>query len=147
MQFSRYVLIIFALLVGIGTIMAQAPGAGLKKVSNATGAQIQALKQAGADIIVQEPGYIIIRTDHVEGALSVNLETFKEEEMVQRLVQIQLSDSGDVQKIVDTGVDLWEVEDNTAYAQAYDYYIEKLRGMGFTVEITAQNARIREEKK
>ena len=108
---------------------------------------MQQLRQAGVEIIVQEPGYVIVRIDSIRGTFAVEFETFTEDELVQRLVQIQLVDSGDVQKVVDTGVDLWEVKDNTAIAQAFDIYIENLRQMGFAVEIVDRDARKREEPK
>ncbi len=132
--------------IGI-SLAQQPPGKGLKKVRYSSQAEVQQLRQVGAEIIVQQPDYVIIRTDSIQGTLSVQLEAFTEAELVQRLVQISLSDSGDVQTIVDTGVDLWEVKDSTAIAQAFDIYIEKLRQSGFTVEIIAEDARNREEPK
>ncbi len=66
--------------------------------------------------------------------------------MVQRLVKIYLKDSTDLQKVVNSGVDLWEVKADTAVARAFDIYIERLREAGLSVKIIARDASQMEEK-
>jgi len=118
----------------------QQSAGGLKKIAYSSNEQLQALKDAGAEIIVQEPDYVVVRTDDMLQALSVNSAPIQESDLVQRLVRIQLKDSTSLQTVVNTGVDLWQVVDDTAIARAYDLYINKLRAAGLTVEIMAQDA-------
>jgi hypothetical protein len=73
-------------------------------------------------------------------------EPIQEADMVQRLVKIQLKDSTDLQTIVNSGVDLWQVKGDTAIARAYDIYIERLKQAGLSVTIIARNASKMEEK-
>jgi len=118
----------------------QQSAGGLKKISYSSNEQLQAIKDAGAEIIVQEPDYVIVRTDNMLQALSVSSTPIQESDMVQRLVRIQLKDSTSLQTVVDTGVDLWQVVDDTVIARAFDLYINKLRAAGLKVEIMAQDA-------
>lgn len=118
----------------------QQSAGGLKKISYSSNEQLQALKDAGAEIIVQEPDYVIVRTDDMLQALSVKSTPIKEADLVQRLVHIQLKDSTSLQTVVNAGVDLWQVVGDTAIARAYDLYINKLRAAGLDVKIIAQDA-------
>lgn len=116
---------------------------GLKKVQYTSAEELRELRKAGAEIIVLQPDYVVIRTDSMENARAFRLESVREEDLVQRLVHIHLENPADVQKIVDTGIDLWEIKEDTAIAQAYDIYIERLRREGIAVTIVARDARNR----
>jgi biotin operon repressor len=119
----------------------EATANGLKKLRNPTEEQIRQLREAGAEIIVQEPGYIIVRTDNVTQELTAfNFEAISEKDLVQRLVHVILQDTSQLQQVVDTGVDFWELKGDTAIARAFDIHIEQLRAAGFTVEIIARDA-------
>lgn len=124
----------------------QAQSQGLQKVYYKSQDEIQNLRQAGAEIIVQEPGYVVIRTDKMLQTHGLKLEPIQEVDMVQRLVKIALKDSTDLQTIVNSGVDLWEVKNDTAVVRAFDIYIERLKEAGLSVAIIAQNASKMEEK-
>ena len=124
----------------------QASAQGLKKLRNVSDEQIRQLREAGAEIIVQEADYVVVRTDSVQQAFALNFESISESDLVQRLANIYLKDKSELQQIVDTGVDLWEVRGDTVVASVFDIHIDKLKNAGFTVEIIAQDAAKREEK-
>jgi hypothetical protein len=124
----------------------QAQSQGLQKVYYNNQDEIQNLRQAGAEIIVQEPDYVVIRTDKMLQTHGLKLEPIQEVDMVQRLVKVALKDSTDLQTIVNSGVDLWEVKNDTAVVRAFDIYIERLKEAGLSVKIIAQNASKMEEK-
>ncbi len=124
----------------------QAQPRGLQKIYYKNQDEIQQLRKAGAEIIVQEPDYVIVRTDSMLQTQTFKLESIKEADMVQRLVKIYLKDSTDLQKVVNSGVDLWEVKADTAVARAFDIYIERLREAGLSVKIIARDASQMEEK-
>ncbi len=119
----------------------------LRKVEYESQEQIDQLKKAGAKIIVKEPDYVVIETDSMVSALSVPSSPIKESDMVQRLIHVFAPDTSDVQKIIDTGIDFWQVKGDTVIARAFDIYIEQLKASGFTVEIIQQNMREKEDQK
>ncbi len=119
---------------------------GLQKVYYNSESEIQKLREAGAEIIVQQPDYVIIKTDKMLSAQTIESEPIKESDMIQRLVKIYVKDSTDLQTVVNSGIDLWEVKNDTAIARAYDIYIEALRKAGLSVEIVAKDASKREEQ-
>lgn len=123
----------------------QAQSQGLQKVYYKNQEEVQKLRDAGAEIIVQEPDYVIIKTNKMMTTHAIKSEPIKESDMIQRMVKIYLKDSTDLQTVVNSGIDLWEVKNDTAVARAYDIYIEALRKAGLSVEIIAQNASKREE--
>jgi len=124
----------------------QAQSQQLQKVYYKSEQEVQKLRDAGAEIIVQQPDYVIIKTGKMVGAQDVKSEPIKELDMIQRLVKIYVKDSTDLQTVVNSGIDLWEVKNDTAIARAYDIYIDALRKAGLSVEIIAQDASKREEK-
>jgi len=124
----------------------QAQSAGLQKIYYKNQEEIQKLRDAGAEIIVQEPDYVVIRTDKMMQTQGLKSEPIQEIDLVQRLVKVHLKDSTDLQKVVDTGVDLWEVKNNTAVVRAFDLYIEKMKQAGLSVKIIAKNASKMEEQ-
>jgi len=107
----------------------QGAAGGLQKISNLTEAQIQELRDAGAEIIVQEPDYIVVRTTNMTGALAFSASGIEEKDLLQRLVHIHVP-----------GVDFWQVDGDTAIARAFDIYINDLRAAGLSVRIVAQDA-------
>ncbi len=124
----------------------QAQKAGLQKVYYKNQEEIQNLRNIGAEIIVQEPDYVVIRTDKMLQTHDLKSEPIEEADLVQRLVKIHLKDSTDLQKVVNTGVDLWQVKNDTAVVRAFDIYIEQLKQAGLSVEIIAENASKMKEK-
>jgi hypothetical protein len=118
----------------------QAQSQGLQKVYYKNPEEIQNLRNAGAEIIVQEPDYVVIKTDKMVQTHGLKLETIQETDLVQRLVKIHVKDSTDRQIVVNSGVDLWEMKEDIAIARAYDIYIAKLREAGLIVEIIADDA-------
>ncbi len=115
---------------------------GLKKIRYRTSEEVKKLREAGAEIIVQQPDYVIVRVDStaVSALASVLVEPMQERDLVQRLVHIKIDSSHTVQPIVDAGLDLWEVQNDTAVARAYDVQLEKLRQAGFEFRVIAENA-------
>ncbi len=146
----RFNILLFAWLIFAGCQSEQQPQQAtqrpLQKVYYKSNEEVQRLRAAGAEIIVQQPDYVIIKTDHMVGMQDLKSEPIKESDLVQRLVKIYIKDSTDRQIVVNSGIDLWQVQNDTAIGRAYDIYIEKLRQAGLTVEIIAQNAKQREEK-
>jgi len=124
----------------------QAQKAGLQKVYYKSQQEVQNLRNAGAEIIVQQPDYVVIRTDSMLQTQDLKSEPIQEVDLVQRLVKIALKDSTDLQTIVNSGVDLWEVKNDTAVVRAFDIYIEQLKQAGLSIEIIAKNASKLEEK-
>ncbi len=122
----------------------QATGPTLQKVYYKNPEEIQRLRAAGAEVIVREPDYVVVRTDKMLKSFGMQSQPIQESDLVQRLVKIILKDSSDLQTVVNSGVDLWQVIGDTVIARAYDIYIERLREAGFTVQIIARNASGRE---
>ncbi|MCG3156033.1 MAG: hypothetical protein DKINENOH_02641 [bacterium] len=115
--------------------------AGLRKISYANAAELERIRQTGAEIIVQQPDYVVIRTDSAQlAALALTSQPAQEQDLVQRLVAIVLRDSTSLQTVVDSGVDLWEARGDTAVARAYDIQLEKLRREGLAITVIAENA-------
>ncbi|MGH1365898.1 MAG: hypothetical protein ACRBF0_20235 [Calditrichia bacterium] len=143
------IFLIVAFLTGCATpepVEALSTGKGLRKVPTADAATIEKLTNAGAEILVKQPDYIIIRIDGMQAVQAVNTVQLNEADLIQRVVEIQLQDSTSVQTIVDMGIDLWDVEENKAVAQAYDLHITRLRDAGFTVAILEENSQTRREE-
>lgn len=115
--------------------------AGLRKISYANAAELERIRQTGAEIIVQQPDYVVIRTDSAQlAALALASQPAQEQDLVQRLVAIVLRDSTSLQTVVDSGVDLWEARGDTAVARAFDIQLEKLRQQGLAITVIAENA-------
>lgn len=118
----------------------QQPATGLQKIYYQSEADLAQLRAAGAEIVVQQPDYVVVRLDSAARTLAMPLQPITEQDLVQRLIRVLLVDSTSLQRVVNTGVDLWEVRGDTLIARAYDLYIEKLRAAGFSVEIIAEDA-------
>jgi hypothetical protein len=118
----------------------------LQKIYYKNPEELQKLRQAGVEIIVQQPDYVIVRNDSALQAQGLKSEPIKESDLVERLVKIYPIDSTDLQTVVNSGVDLWQVKGDTAIARAYDIYIDRLRKAGLSVTIIAKNASKMEEK-
>lgn len=118
----------------------QAQSKGLQKVYYKNSDEIQNLRNAGAEIIVQEPDYVVIKTNKMLQTHGLKSEAIQETDLVQRLIKIQVKDSTDRQIVVNSGVDLWEMKEDIAIARAYDIYIDQLRNAGLIVEIIADDA-------
>lgn len=113
---------------------------GLQKMTNPTASQINQLRDAGAEIIVREPDYIVIRTTNMTEPLAFSAEPIAEEDLVQRLVHIYAPDTTAKQTAINSGIDFWHVDGDTIVARAYDLYINRLRDAGLDVRIVAQDA-------
>jgi len=118
----------------------QAQAVGLQKIAIESQEDVDRLRDAGAEIIVQEDDYVIVRAKNMVQARELGGVPIEESDLVQRLIRVTPGDSGDLQKAVDVGIDLWKVRDDTLIARAFDIYIEKLRELGFDVEILARDA-------
>ena len=119
------------------------PGAtGLKKIRWRTPEDLQKLRAAGAEIIVQQSDYVIVRVDStsVSALAAVPVEPVHEVDLVQRLVHIKIDTAHTVQQIVDAGLDLWSAEGDSAIARAYDIQLERLRQAGFELRVVEQDA-------
>ncbi|MGH7496751.1 MAG: hypothetical protein ACREOO_30740 [bacterium] len=115
---------------------------GLKKIRYRTPEELQKLRAAGAEIIVQQSDYVIVRVDstNVSALATVPVEPMQESDLVQRLVHIKIDSAHTVQQIVDAGVDLWEAAGDTAVARAFDIQLQRLRASGFELRVIAQDA-------
>lgn len=113
---------------------------GLKKIRYHSEAELEKLREAGAEIIVRQPDYVIVRTDKLVTALTAKTEPVAEQDFVQRLISVQLRDRSELQAVVDTGVDLWEVGKDSVVARAFDLQIEHLQQQGYTIHMLAEDA-------
>ena len=129
-----------ALIISCSQQVEQQSVGGLKKISYSSEEQLQALKDSGAEIIVQEPKYVVVRTDEMLQALNVQSTNIKEIDLVQRLVFVHLKDSTSLQTVVNSGVDLWQVVEDTAIVRVFDLYINQMRDAGLDLKIIAQDA-------
>jgi arginyl-tRNA synthetase len=95
------------------------------------------------DVVVVEEDYIIARLSGQDAVrvqkMSLKMETFKEEELVQRLIKVVMKKKSDLQELSNTGIDIWEVKEDTVLAQAYDKYIRQIQEKGYAVEIVEKN--------
>ena len=114
--------------------------AGLHKIIRPTTEQIERLREMGAELVVQEEEYIIIQVGETLEALSVSTQPVHESDFVHRLIHVHLQDSTSLQNVVNAGVDLWSVENDTAIARAFDIDIQELRDAGLDLRIVAQDA-------
>lgn len=113
----------------------------LKKIAYKNAEELQRLRDSGAEIIVQQPDYVIVRSDsQALSAFAANASPAQELDLIQRLAHVQLRDSSDVQKIVDAGVDLWEIKTDTAIVRAFDIQLERLRAAGMSLRLVKQDA-------
>jgi hypothetical protein len=118
---------------------------GLKKIHSSDPQTVQSLRQMGVEILVQQPDYLIIRTD---SATARKIQTMAlapqsgatERDLVQRLVRIHFADKSQLQAIVNLGVDVWEVEGDSVTARVFDLHLEKLAQQDFTYRILKMNA-------
>lgn len=96
----------------------------------------------GMDVVVVEKDYIIARLGNQDAVraqtMSLKMETFKEEELVQRLIKI-VAKKSDLRELGDIGIDIWEVKDDTVVAQAFDKQIRQIQHKGYSVEIIENN--------
>ena len=119
----------------------------LKKITIKNQEEVQQLENAGAQIIVREAGYVVVRMDtSVARALAVEYEATKESDLIQRLVHIALKDSSTLQTIVDFGVDLWEVKGDTAVARVFDIHLSRMDSAGIPYRIVAADVSKPEEQ-
>lgn len=133
--------IIFLLWIGCGSEEPQqAQSVGLQKIAIESQEDVDRLRAAGAEIIVQEHDYVIVRAKNMIQSQELGGAPIEESDLIQRLIRVPFKDSGDLQKAVDVGIDLWKVQGDTIIARAFDIYIEKLKQMGFKVEIIARDA-------
>ena len=97
----------------------------------------------GMDVVVVENDYVIARLGGQEAStvqsLSLKMETFEPEELVQRLIRVVMKQRSDLRELSDTGIDIWEVKGDTVIAQAFDKYIRQIQAKGYAVEILEQN--------
>lgn len=120
-------------------------GPRLVKISITNAASADSLIMQGLDVIVIEKDYIIAKLSSSDvntvQAMAFNMQTFKEDELVQRLIKIVMNEQGNLQDISETGIDIWEVKGDTVVAQAFDKYIRQLEAKGYSVEIVEKNVR------
>jgi hypothetical protein len=144
------------LMIGLGMVVltachqqqpATTPAAGLRKISAVDSPTVARLRQSGVKILVQQPEYLIVYSDSTAmQALAINAQPATEKDLVQRLVGINFTDKTQLQKIVDLGVDVWEVEGDTVTARVYDLYLEQLKQDGFSYRLLKTDASAPEDK-
>jgi hypothetical protein len=110
---------------------------GLRKISVTDAETVARIRQSGAKILVQEPDYLVV---YSEGEVGISSQPASEQDLVQRVARIHFADQTQLQKIVDLGVDLWEVESDSATARVYDLYLEQLKQDGFAYRILKMDA-------
>ena len=115
------------------------PGS-LAKISVKNQSDVERLRQLGAEIIVQEPDYVIARMDSVLSAQSLKLEVFNEKDLVHRLIKVTAASPDELHTVMNSGMDVWEIKGDTVIGRAFDIYIEKIRAKNIDVEILAEDA-------
>jgi hypothetical protein len=123
---------------------------GLRKISVSDQQMVERLRQSGVKILVQQPDYVIIHSDSAAAgqlqALAMNTQPASEQDLVQRLARIHFADKTQLQKIVDLGVDLWEVQGDSVTARVYDWHLEQLKHDGLSYRILKMDAGAQEDK-
>jgi len=118
-------------------------GPQLVKIPIENTAMADSLIKRGMDVIVVEENYVIARIDAQQAntvqSMSLQMNTFDERELVQRLIKIIKSEEYDLQNLASTGIDIWEVKGDTVLAQAFDKQIRRIKEMGFDLEIIEKN--------
>ena len=118
-------------------------GPQLVKIPIKNTAAADSLIHRGMDVIVVEENYVIAKLDRQQATtvqtMSLPMETFTPEELVQRLIRIVMKDTVGLQQLGDIGIDIWEVKGDTVVAQAFDKYIRQIQTRGFEVEIVEKN--------
>jgi len=122
-----------------------AGGPKLVKIPVAENTNIDSLINSGMEIIVIEKDYFIARLDQDDAAnmqaLALNMETFQESELVQRLIRIIVKNDSDFYDLNNSGIDIWETKGDTVIAQAFDIQIRQIERLNYTVEIIEKNIR------
>ncbi|RMF69786.1 MAG: hypothetical protein D6743_01320 [Calditrichaeota bacterium] len=120
-----------------------AAGPSLQKIAIHDRAEADSLLKAGFDLLVIEDTYVVARVEPAEHTkiASMNLKATRAEEsdLIQRLVKIPLDETHGVQPLVDLGMDVWQVKQDTVIAQAYDKYIREATEKGYQVLVVAKN--------
>jgi len=120
------------------------PSTGLRKVMVTSQAEIDKLRSLGLEIIVEEKNYVIIRQDstHIKLLQDASIATTpaQESDLVQRLVRIHFTSREQLQRIVDSGIDVWEVQGDSLLARAYDYHLARLKSDSVDVRVVEQVA-------
>jgi hypothetical protein len=104
------------------------------------GAKAEELKKTGVLILIKEEKFWIIRGT-LEQLKQLQKKGYKLKEMEReprpREVEVIVPAYEDIQKVNETGMDIYSVEKKersyTIYGGAFDYQIEKIRDMGFQV--------------
>ena len=149
-------LLLFLSALALGACRQQQPAAtatsssGLRKIPYTDSQTVDKVRQSGVKILVQQPNYLIVYSDSSSmqalQALTVTPQSATEKDLVQRLVRVHFTDQAQLQKIVDLGVDLWQVEGDSATVRAYDLHLDKLKQEGFTYRILKMDASAKEDK-
>ena len=103
------------------------------------------LRRAGLDVLVVEDDYVVVRLQPTEmqrvQQMNLPIEPLSEQELVQRLVKIPVTGKADVDKLVNLGLDVWEVRGDTVVAQVFDKHIFEAEKLGFRVQIVERDVR------
>lgn len=122
---------------------AQAPP--LRKILVTGAADVDSLRQRGIEPIVIEPDFVVVRLPEAEvralAAAGLKVEPVREGDLVQRLVEVVVSDPQQKTLLADLGMDIWEVAGDTVLAQAFDSQIAAARQQGVQVRIVQTNVR------
>jgi hypothetical protein len=114
-------------------------GPQLVKIPVNENTNIDSLINTGMEIIVVEKNYIIARLDQSEAenmeSMSINMETFQESELVQRLIRIIVNQKSDIENLNNIDIDIWEVKGDTVIAQAFDIHIRQIEKLNYDVAI------------
>ena len=116
----------------------------LKRINITSSEQVAELRQAGAEIIVQEPDYVVARTEKMTQQLSFAFKPVQEKDLIQRLAKVAISGPADLQRIADMGIDIWEIKADSAICRVFDVHLEKCQQQNLTYQIIASNAAERE---
>jgi hypothetical protein len=120
-----------------------ASGPKLVKIPVQDATVADSLINLGMDVIVVESDYVIARIGGQQSAtiqaMALQLNTFKEEELVQRLVNVVTRQKSDVNELAAFGIDIWEVKGDTVVAQVFDKHIRQMQESGYTVAVIERN--------
>lgn len=124
---------------------------GLRKVMITSQADLEKIRGLGLDIIVEEKNYVIVRQDslHVRSLADASIASapVQETDMVQRMVKVSFASREQRQRIIDLGMDVWEVASDSLTARAYDYHLARLQADSVGYRVVEQYAGRKEEGK
>ncbi len=120
-----------------------ASGPQLVRIPVSSSAGADSLRARGLEVVVVERDFVVARVGAAQARqvqeLALQMQPVTEDDLIQRLIRVVTGEQPDLNELAGSGIDIWEVKEDTVLAQAFDKHILQLRAQGFTVEIVEDN--------